>query len=87
MKCELKVLQDKLVRSNETAEESKNYENKVVSLNNELSSMRNEFNTMKNVLQTTEKKYKTELDSFNKIRESLQEELEEQKVKNNVSSL
>lgn len=85
MKCELNLLQDKLVRRSETAEETKNYENQILTLNNELSSAKNEWNSMKNALQSIENKYQTELESVTKIRDSIQKELEEQKLKNNVS--
>lgn len=85
LKSELKSIQDQLTQSNGTVEDSKSYEVKILNLSNELSSVKNELNSMKNELQRTESKYKTELDSYGKIREAIQKELDEQKTKNNVS--
>lgn len=74
-----------MVHTNGAVEENKNYEVKILNLSNELSSVKSELHAVRNELQRTEKKYKSELDSYSKNGEALQKELDEQKTKNNVS--
>lgn len=87
LKTDLKTLQDQLSQTNGAVEDNKGYEIKILNLTNELSSVNSELSSMKNQLQNTQKEYKIQLESYNKVQETLQKELEEQKVKNNVSFL
>lgn len=85
MNTELKSIQDQLNHTNGAVQDNKAYEVQILNLNNELSFVKNELNSVRTELQVTENKYKRDLDHYVKVRDAMQQELEERKVKNDVS--
>lgn len=86
LKAEIQQLKDENnVQLNGSSEETKEHEVKILNLSNELTSVRNELNSANQKLLEVEGQYKKELSATLEKCQAMNVELEQQKVKNDVS--
>lgn len=87
LKAEIQQLKDETsVRLNGSSEETKVHEVNILNLTNELTSVRNELNSVNQKLLEVETEYQKELSAALEHCSAMKVQLEEQKVKNDVSS-